>query len=97
MSQHRPLWSARFSSSFIYGYTNLLQNKDYIYGTSDRFLTSTHYAAANLFWEIHPDLTIGAEYLFGMKNLQYYGSEPVDKSTLNGIANRLDFMLNYSF
>ena len=93
----QALWSAQFSSSFIYGYTHLFQNKDYIYGTSDRFLNSTHYAAVNLFWEIHPDLTIGAEYLFGLKNLQYYGSEPVDKSSLYGVANRLDFMLNYSF
>lgn len=53
--------------------------------------------AVNLFWEIHPDLKIGMEYLFGMKELQYYGSEPVDKSSLYGVANRLDFMLNYSF
>ena len=93
----QALWSAKFSSSFIYGYTNLFQYKNRIYGDSDRFLKSTHYAAVNLFWEIHPDLTIGAEYLFGMKNLKYYGTNPVDKSELSGMANRLDFMLNYSF
>ena len=93
----QALWSAKLSSSFIYGYTNLFQYKNQRYGDEDRFLKSTHYAAVNLFWEIHPDLTIGAEYLFGMKNLRYYGSEPVDKSELSGMANRLDFMLNYSF
>ena len=93
----QALWSARLSSSFIYGYTHLFQDDDYIYGKSDRFLNATHYAAVNLFWEIHPDLTIGAEYLFGKKNLQYYGSGQVDESSLQGVANRLDFMLNYSF
>ena len=93
----QALWSARLSSSFIYGYTHLFQDDDYIYGKSDRFLNATHYAAVNLFWEIHPDLTIGAEYLFGMKDLRYYGSAQVDKSSLQGVANRLDFMLNYSF
>lgn len=93
----QALWSARFSSSFIYGYTHLLKSDNYNYGKDDRFLNSTHYAAVNLFWEIHPDLKIGAEYLFGMKDLQYYGSEPVNKSSLYGVANRLDFMLNYSF
>ena len=93
----QALWSAQLSSSFIYGYTHLLKSDNYNYGITDRFLHSTQYAAVNLFWEIHPDLKIGAEYLFGMKDLQYYGSEPVDKSTLYGVANRLDFMLNYSF
>ena len=93
----QALWSAQLSSSFIYGYTHLLKSDNYIYGDSDRFLHSTQYAAVNLFWEIHPDLKIGAEYLFGMKDLQYYGTEPVDKSSLYGVANRLDFMLNYSF
>ena len=93
----QALWSARLSSSFIYGYTHLFQYENYKYGMGDRFLKSTHYAAVNLFWEIHPDLTIGAEYLFGMKDLRYYDTKPVDKSSLYGVANRLDFMLNYSF
>ena len=93
----QALWSARLSSSFIYGYTHLLKSDNYIYGDKDRFLNSTHYAAVNLFWEINSDLKIGAEYLFGMKDLQYYGSAPVDNSSLYGMANRLDFMLNYSF
>ncbi len=93
----QALWSARLSSSFIYGYTHLFQDDDYIYGKGDRFLDATHYAAINLFWDIHPDLTIGAECLFGMKDLRYHGSASVDNSSLYGVANRLDFMLNYSF
>ncbi len=92
-------WTSRLNSSFIYGYTNLLPIKGVEYGylsdggTFTNFLSETHYAAVNLFFDINADLSIGAEYLFGMKKLRGYNGNPNQQ----GIANRIDFMLNYSF
>lgn len=100
-------WTHRLNSSFIYGYTNLVPMKNVQYGylrdmrlltesngdAFDSFLGSTHYVAANLFFHINDDLSIGGEYLFGMKKMRGYNGNPNQQ----GIANRVDFMLNYSF
>lgn len=89
----QALWTSRLNSSFIYGYTNLLPYKGVRYGADDNgfLLECTHYAAANLFFDINPDLSIGGEFLFGLK-----------KGTLNGnaaqgFANRFNCMINYKF
>lgn len=95
----QAFWTHRLNSSFIYGYTNLLPIKDVEYGylsdggTFTNFLSETHYAAVNLFFDINADLSIGAEYLFGMKKMRGYDGNPNQQ----GVANRIDFMLNYSF
>lgn len=89
----QALWTSRLNSSFIYGYTNLLPIKGVRYA-EDRngfLLGSTHYAAANLFFDINPDFSIGAEFLFGLKKGTLSGEKA------QGFANRFNCMLNYRF
>ena len=87
------LWTKRLNSSFIYGHTRVLPIANVQYGKDNDFQYATHYAAVNLFWDINNDLSIGGEFLFGMN--VHKVKETGEK--IGGMANRFNFMVNYSF
>jgi len=69
-----------FSESFLYARdSGKIPGDTYKYGT---------YAVANCFWEITPRISVGVEYLHGMRK-NYDGS--------SGSANRVDAMFQLSF
>lgn len=98
------LWTPRLNSSFIYGvvgvipqkdvrYEKTIPLKDVLYEQTNEYLMATHYAAANLFFDINQDLSIGGELIFGLATYKNY-----ELNTLkNGMANRINFMINYAF
>jgi hypothetical protein len=52
-----------FRSTLTYGYVNL----DNASGQADTFYHSSHYASANLVWQLRKRLSVGLEGLYGMK------------------------------
>lgn len=79
-------WTKKIYSALIYSYTKLNPSGDY--DSFQNMFDHTHYFAANVFWEIIPYGTIGIEYLFGQR---------VNQSNDRGNANRIDFLVRYSF
>jgi hypothetical protein len=56
-------WNDSFRSTFSYGYVNL----DNTAGQDAEFYHITHYASANLVWQLRKRLSIGLEGLYGLK------------------------------
>jgi hypothetical protein len=56
-------WNSDFRSTFTYGYANL-QNAS---GQAATFYHDSHYASANLIWQLRKRLSVGAEVLYGLK------------------------------
>lgn len=86
-------WSPHFVSSIIYGHTHLFyyQGYDYLEGDIQDFNYSD-YAAANFFWNVNDDFTMGIEYLFGHRcNLSDQWRH------YHGYAHRVDLMVMYNF
>jgi hypothetical protein len=59
-------WSDQFRSTLTYGYVNL----DNASGQAATFYNTTHYASANLVWQLRKRLSIGLEGLYGIKEAQ---------------------------
>ncbi|MBK1789848.1 DcaP family trimeric outer membrane transporter [Persicirhabdus sediminis] len=59
-------WSDRFRSTVTYGYAHL----DPASGQDEQFYNFSHYASANLIWQIKPRWSLGAEGLYGYKEAQ---------------------------
>jgi len=56
-------WSDQFRSTITYGYVNL-DNTD---GQVPTFYHTSHYASANLIWQLRKRLSVGLEGLYGLK------------------------------
>jgi hypothetical protein len=56
-------WNYLFRSTFTYGYVNL----DNASGQADTFYHVTHYASANIIWQLRKRLSVGLEALYGFK------------------------------
>jgi hypothetical protein len=56
-------WSEQFRSTLTYGYVNL----DNTSGQVDTFYHTSHYASANLVWQLRKRLSIGLEGLYGFQ------------------------------
>lgn len=56
-------WSKSWRSTFTYGYVNL----DNTAGQAGDFYHLTHYASANLIWQLRKRLSVGLEGLYGFK------------------------------
>jgi hypothetical protein len=56
-------WCDSFRSTFTYGYVNL----DNTSGEMGTFYHTSHYASANIIWQIRKRLSIGLEGLYGLK------------------------------
>ena len=56
-------WSDQFRSTISYGYVNL----DTTAGQDATFYESSHYASANLVWQLRKRLSVGLEGLYGIK------------------------------
>jgi hypothetical protein len=59
-------WNEQFRSTVTYGYVNL----DNSSGQSPTFYHFSHYASANLIWQLRKRLSIGLEGLYGFKEAQ---------------------------
>ena len=59
-------WSPQFRSTVTYGYVNL----DNASGQVATFYHTSHYASANLIWQLRKRLSIGLEGLYGLKTAQ---------------------------
>jgi hypothetical protein len=59
-------WSPQFRSTVSYGYVNL----DNSSGQVPTFYHTSHYASANLIWQLRKRLSIGLEGLYGLKTAQ---------------------------
>ena len=59
-------WSDQFRSTFTYGYVNL----DNASGQVPTFYHTSHYASANLVWQLRKRLSVGLEGLYGLKTAQ---------------------------
>ena len=59
-------WSPQLRSTISYGYVNL----DNASGQVPTFYHTSHYASANLIWQIRKRLSIGFEGLYGLKTAQ---------------------------
>jgi hypothetical protein len=59
-------WSEQFRSTITYGYVNL----DNASGQVPTFYHTSHYASANLVWQIRKRLSVGLEGLYGLKTAQ---------------------------
>jgi len=59
-------WNEQFRSTLTYGYVNL----DNASGQADTFYHATHYASANVIWQLRKRLSIGLEGLYGLKDVQ---------------------------
>jgi hypothetical protein len=55
-------WSQVFRSTFTYGYVNL----DNTSGQVVTFYHTSHYASANLVWQLRKRLSVGLEGLYGL-------------------------------
>lgn len=86
-------WTQRLVSSLIYGYVHLYHMPGYVYNYDDCYnFNSSHYVAANLFWNVSDYFIVGVEYLYGVRQNVF-----ADGSYDSGHANRVDLMLSYSF
>jgi hypothetical protein len=56
-------WSEQFRSTLTYGYVNL----DNSSGQSGSFYHLSHYASANIVWQLRKRLSVGLEALYGFK------------------------------
>ncbi len=56
-------WNEQFRSTFTYGYVNL----DNSSGQAPTFYHTSHYASANLIWQLRHHLSVGLEGLYGFK------------------------------
>jgi hypothetical protein len=56
-------WSEQFRSTVTYGYVNL----DNASGQAATFYHTSHYASANLIWQLRKRLSVGLEGLYGIK------------------------------
>jgi hypothetical protein len=63
MGGYTHRWSDQFRSTFTYGYVNL----DNTSGQSADFYHVTHYASANIIWQLRKRLSVGLEGLYGFK------------------------------
>jgi len=59
-------WSHLFRSTVSYGYVNL----DDTAGQAPTFYNTSHYASANLIWQLRKRLSVGLEGLYGIKTAQ---------------------------
>jgi hypothetical protein len=59
-------WSDIFRSTITYGYVNL-DNTD---GQDPTFYHTSHYASANIIWQLRKRLSVGLEGLYGLKTAQ---------------------------
>jgi hypothetical protein len=59
-------WSEQFRSTITYGYVNL----DNTAGQTATFYHTSHYASANLIWQLRKRLSVGLEGLYGFKEAQ---------------------------
>jgi hypothetical protein len=59
-------WSPQFRSTITYGYVNL----DNASGQVPTFYHTSHYASANLIWQLRKRLSVGLEGLYGLKTAQ---------------------------
>jgi hypothetical protein len=59
-------WNAQFRSTLTYGYVKL----DNTAGQDPTFYHTTHYASANLIWQLRKRLSVGLEGLYGFKEVQ---------------------------
>jgi hypothetical protein len=59
-------WSPQFRSTITYGYVNL----DNASGQNPEFYHTSHYASANVIWQLRKRLSIGLEGLYGLKTAQ---------------------------
>jgi len=59
-------WNEQWRSTFTYGYVNL----DNASGQVPTFYHTSHYASANIIWQIRKRLSIGLEGLYGLKTAQ---------------------------
>jgi len=62
MAGYTHRWNKSFRSTITYGYVNL----DNSSGQADTFYHSTHYASANLVWQLRKRLSVGLEGLYGI-------------------------------
>lgn len=83
-------WNPHLTSSLVYGHTHLLQAYTKQFDCDFHY---THYAALNLFWNINPYCTIGAEGLYGMRANVDFDNNTKPK----GHAARFDIMFMYTF
>jgi DcaP outer membrane protein len=64
-------WSEQFRSTITYGYVNLdsLPSQKATYGNMNlgEFYHTSHYASANLIWQLRKRLSIGLEGLYGIQ------------------------------
>jgi hypothetical protein len=77
-------WSDQFRSTFTYGYVNL----DNSSGQADTFYHLTHYASANIVWQMRKRLSVGLEGLYGFKE--------VNDGTSSGNHYRVQLGMVYS-
>ncbi|MGE3310259.1 MAG: DcaP family trimeric outer membrane transporter [Limisphaerales bacterium] len=56
-------WSDQFRSTATYGYVNI----DNTAGQAETFYHTSHYASANIIWQLRQRLSIGLEGLYGIK------------------------------
>jgi len=65
-------WCDQFRSTFTYGYVNLdsLSSQLGPTGIPGEFYHITHYASANIIWQLRKRLSIGLEGLYGFKEAQ---------------------------
>jgi len=66
MAGYTHHWSEQFRSTITYGYVNL----DNASGQAATFYHTSHYASANLVWQLRKRLSIGLEGLYGLKTVQ---------------------------
>ncbi len=59
-------WNDQFRSTITYGYVNL----DNASGQVPTFYHTSHYASANLIWQLRKRLSVGFEGLYGLKTAQ---------------------------
>ena len=77
-------WNDRFRSTFTYGYVNL----DNSSGQPGTFYHLTHYASANIIWQMRKRLSVGLEGLYGFKD--------VNDGTSSGNHYRVQLGMVYS-
>jgi hypothetical protein len=63
MAGYTHRWNASLRSTITYGYVNL----DNSSGQAGEFYHTTHYASANLIWQLRKRLSVGLEGLYGTK------------------------------
>jgi hypothetical protein len=66
MAGYTHRWNDSFRSTITYGYVNL----DNSSGQSADFYHVTHYASANIIWQLRKRLSIGLEGLYGLKEVK---------------------------